>query len=276
MDRIFTRTTVKRNNNLTAKIAVSSVAFITGIGLLLVCVYAIIPAIISDTAEIIDHKFALELYEETVPEADPQVSAAPVFVQPDTPENISPRECFSSVLAENPDIVGRINIEKLGITYLVTQADDNKHYLKTGYDGKGSKSGTIFLDYRCDANTVPLKGHYIIYGHNMKDGSMFHSLTDYKNEFSFYDNAVIRFDTLYQDYEWEVFSAYITDTNFYFIDTVFSSNDEWLDFLHNIQQKSLYTTDAKLSADDVILTLCTCTYEFDNARFVVHARLKQP
>ena len=119
----------------------------------------------------------------------------------------------------------------------------------------------------------PLEGHYILYGHNMKNGSMFHNLSEYKNEDVFYNTPVIRFDTLYQDYEWEVFSAYVTDTDFYFIDTAFENDAEWLDFLRQIQQKSMYETDVRLTADDVVLTLCTCSYEFDDARFVIHARL---
>ncbi|MDD5018269.1 MAG: class B sortase [Eubacteriales bacterium] len=255
-------------SGLIAKIAVSSVAVMSGIIFLLVFVYVIIPAVISGTADIIDQNLAIELYEKTVVTDD----ASQVFEQPGAAV-LSPRDCFASVLADNPDIVGRISIEAQGITYLVTQADDNEHYLKTGYDGEKSNNGTIFLDYRCDADTAALEGHYIIYGHNMKDGSMFHNLMEYKNEDVFYNNRIIRFDTLYQDHEWEIFSAYVTDTNFYFIDTVFEGDSEWLDFLHEIQQKSMHETDTELVADDVVLTLCTCSYEFNNARFVIHARL---
>jgi sortase B len=84
---------------------------------------------------------------------------------------------------------------------------------------------------------------------------------------------MLRFDTLYEDYEWEVFSAYVTSTDFYYIETAFGSDEDWLEFINELKGKSLYQTDVTLSADDVVLTLSTCSYEFDGARFVVHARL---
>ena len=243
-----------------------------GIAFILVCVYTIIPGIISDAENKIEQRFALTLYEKTTLQTTS--SAQPVFDQPiETMDDQSPRPGFSSVLNENPDIVGRISIDTLGITYLVTQSDNNDHYLHIGYDGTESDSGTIFLDYRCDASAQPLSGHYILYGHNMKNGTMFHNLAKYKNPDVFNSNRTIRFDTLYADYEWEVFSAYVTDTDFYFIDTEFKDGQAWASFLDTIKQKSIYETDIALNSDDVVLTLCTCSYEFDSARFVVHARL---
>ena len=53
----------------------------------------------------------------------------------------------------------------------------------------------------------------------MKNGTMFHNLMEYKDEKFFYNNRTIRFDTVYEDLQWEIFSAYVSDTDFYFIDT---------------------------------------------------------
>ena len=119
------------NSSLVAKIAVSGTAVIFGIALLLICVYVIIPAVISDTAEIIDENFALEMYEETIQET--QDDTEQVFEQPDADDvALIVRSCFESVLEENPDIIGRISIDTLDITYLVTQSEDNEYYLTTG------------------------------------------------------------------------------------------------------------------------------------------------
>jgi sortase B len=266
---------LRAKSTLVAKVSVAAFAVLTGIAFILVCVYTIIPGMIANASSKVDARHALTLYERTVRYHED--TSQPVFEQPgETLAITEPRSCFSAVLDENPDIVGRISIEALGITYLVTQADDNEHYLVTGYDGAESKSGAIFLDYRCDAAAQPLCGHYIIYGHNMKNGTMFHNLTAYKDADTFYHNRIIRFDTLYADYEWEIFSAYVTDTNFYFIDTEFIDDLDWCGFLDTIREKSMHETDTELLADDVILTLSTCSYEFDDARFVVHARLIQP
>lgn len=259
---------------LMTKLAVIFSVLILGAALFLVCVYGILPSLISQVGDQMQIDLAKDYYQSTVEvEPAPAISAAAVFEQPEAETVRYPRECFASVRKDNPDIVGRITIEGLQITYLVTQSDNNSYYLKHGYDRSKSRSGAIFLDYRCIMDENPLKGHYVLYGHNMKNGSMFHNIKQYADEKTFYDNSMIRFDTLYEDFEWEVFSAYVTATDFNYIETSFADDAEWLKFVQQIQDRSLYKTDIKLSADDVVLTLSTCSYEFDNARFVVHARL---
>jgi|AGTN01.1.fsa_nt_gi sortase, SrtB family len=264
---------------LKAKITVIFVAVTLAVVLLVICAYIILPSVISDAnRQIEEHNLAQELYDMTVEQdiAAPTPSAAAAFVQPE-PDPAGtlrfPRDGFSAALQQNPDIVGRITLDACDIAYLVTQADDNKTYLSIGYDRKKSRSGAIFLDYRCDIERSPLYGHYILYGHNMKNGTMFHNLMEYKDEDFFDANRILRFDTLYEDCEWEIFSAYVTGTDFYYIQTSFADDAEWLSFLNTIQQKSMFDTGVRLSADDVVLTLSTCTYEFDDARFVIHARL---
>lgn len=269
---------------LLTKILVVATAILLGISVILIGAFIVLPGIISNSTKQLERDYASELYNKTV-ENPPQPASTEgiveaAFEQPATETSKSPgirfpRDSFASVLDVNEDIVGRISIEALGINYLVTQGIDNEYYLHMGYDRKKSSSGAIFLDYRCNIDLDTLKGHYILYGHNMKNGSMFHNLMQYKDEKFYYNNRIIRFDTLYEDYEWEIFSAYVTDTSFYFIDTTFKDDADWLDFLQTIQDKSIYPTNTKLTADDVILTLCTCTYELDDARFVVHARLKK-
>ena len=262
---------------LITKLAVILSVLALGIALFLVCVYGILPAIISGIGDQLDIDMAATLYQRTITqEPVPKANAAEVFEQPqpDTTATVRyPRDCFATVLQDNPDVVGRITIEGIDIAYLVTQTIDNDYYLTNGYDRQKSKSGAIFLDFRCDIDQEPLKGHYILYGHNMKNGTMFHNVKKYAEEEYFHNNRIIRFDTLYDDHEWEVFSAYVTSTEFYYIETSFDSDDEWLDFIKELQSKSLYQTDVALSADDTVLTLSTCSYEFDGARFVVHARL---
>ncbi len=273
------REKTRGKSELITKMAVIFGVVVLGAALFLVCVYGILPSIISQVGDDIQITLADNLYQRTMREAvsePPQASEAAVFEQPE-PETVTvptvPRACFASVLEENPEIVGRIAIEGLDIGYLVTQTDNNDYYLSHGYDRGKSRSGAIFMDYRCDADAYPLKGHYVLYGHNMKNGSMFHKLKDLTDEETFKNNRIIRFDTLYEDHEWEIFSAYVTGTDFNYIETAFADDEDWLKFLQDVQDKSLYKTDVKLSADDVVLTLSTCSYEFDNARFVVHARL---
>lgn len=265
----------KSERNTKLVVVLSVVAL--GVALIFVCVYGILPSLISQVGDQMQLTLADTLYQQTlqVPEdTAPQASAAAVFEQP-TPVAAPtvPRDCFAAVLKDNPDIIGRISIDGLKIAYLVTQTDNNDYYLSHGYDRSKSRSGAIFMDYRCDFHAYPLQGHYVLYGHNMKNGSMFHKLKELEDEQTFNNNRIIRFDTLYEDHEWEIFSAYVTGTDFYYIETSFPSDTEWLAFIEKLQEKSLYKTNVKLNEDDVVLTLSTCSYEFDNARFVVHARL---
>lgn len=260
---------------LFTKIAVSAFAVFLGLLFLVICVYLIIPSIISNASDGFDLSRARQMYESTL--IKPGSKAEPAFIQPGIEASgLKPRDNFSVALAENPDVIGRIDIDGVGIAYLVMQTEDNEYYLKTGYSGEESRIGAVFLDYRCNASLDPPKGHYIIYGHNIESGAMFHNLLKYKDEDTFRGNRIIRFDTLYKDYSWEIFSAYTTTTDFYYIDTVFRGSNEWLDFLHVIQRKSIFETNTVLSPDDAVLTLSTCTNVSDSQRFVIHARLVTP
>ena len=115
----------------------------------------------------------------------------------------------------------------------------------------------------------------IIYGHHMKDGSMFKTLMNYKEEGFYGQHPFIEYDSIKESTKWEIFSMYITDTKFDYIRTDFDSDEEYESFLKEIQSRSLYDTGVQVRKEDKILTLSTCTYEFDDARFTVHAKLIQ-
>lgn len=252
-----------------AKLALSAATVLMGIMLLLVMVYSVIPSAIADTAHLFEHDIAAEMYRRTLKDAD-----APAFRQTMVRQDISfPRDCFASVLKDNPDIVGRLTISGMGLGYLVTQYTDNTFYTDTGYNRRESDSGTLILDCRCNVNILMPQSHYVIYGKNLPGGTMFGRLWYFRDEKFFYANPLIRFDTLYEDYEWEVFSVYVAEPGFYFEDTVFSSGLEWLEFLKLLKSSSLYDTDVMLSRDDALLTLYTDSDDFPGARLVVHARL---
>ena len=86
------------------------------------------------------------------------------------------------------------------------------------------------------------------------------------------NHPIIELESLAESSIWEIFSIYITDTKFNYIRTDFDDIEEYQDFLYSIKNKSLYDTGISIDRNDHILTLSTCTYEFDNARFVIHAK----
>lgn len=181
---------------------------------------------------------------------------------------------FRQLYGENNDLVGWIQIPGTVIDYPVLQFMDNVFYLERNFYGEKHKAGSIFMDYRNGSEAEDF--NTILYGHHMADGSMFKDLMKYKKEDFFREHPTIKFDILNKEYEWEIFSIYVTDVEFYYIDTNFPTEEKKLDFIRSIRERTLYETDISVGPEDHILTLSTCTYEFDNARFVVHAKRVDP
>ncbi len=182
---------------------------------------------------------------------------------------------FDPLLEENSDIVGWIKIDDTRIDYPIVQSDNNEEYLTKGFNKEDNIAGSIFMDYR--NNIEKLDRNTVIYGHRMKDGTMFKDLTKFKNKKFFNEHKTFQIDTLYQSYEAEIFSFYTTTTEFNYIQTDFSSDEEFEQFLKQIEHNSYYYRDVNIEATDTIVTLSTCDYELDEleGRLVVHAKLKK-
>lgn len=175
---------------------------------------------------------------------------------------------------QNPDTVGYIRIQNTRVDYPVVYSGDNEFYLTNGFDKEPAESGAIFMDFRCDINDFDKTRNIILYGHRMRDGSMFKSLTNYQSKTFFCENPRIQFDTLNQQLNWEIFAVFITRTDFYYIDTDFPEDEKWMDFLAECKSRSMYETDVNFYPTDIILTLSTCAANVDK-RLVVMARLKR-
>ena len=177
---------------------------------------------------------------------------------------------YQSYASKNSDVVGWISVPNTMIEYPVVITDNNDYYLYHNYDKEESKSGAVFMDYR-NADFENSR-HVIIYGHNMRNGTMFHDLSSYKLKDFFDQNPVI---TLYYDgvkYEYEVFAAHVVLADINFIKTNFDSDQEFVDYFAELKSYSKFENDVQVGASDQVLTLSTCSYEYDDSRFVVQAR----
>ena len=172
---------------------------------------------------------------------------------------------------QNNDTVGWINVNNTNINYPFVQTSDNDYYLEHSFDNSYNEAGWLFLDYRNSSDFS--NRNNIIYGHSRLDKTMFGSLSKvlksswYNNK----DNHIIRLSLEDENTLWQIFSVYKIKTETYYITTDFSNDNEYLDFLNTIKNRSLYDFQSNLSKDDKILTLSTC-YS-DTERTVVHARL---
>lgn len=169
----------------------------------------------------------------------------------------------------NPDFKLWIKVDKTNIDYPVVQTTNNDHYLKYDFYNKPSDSGCIFMDYR---NNVKSK-NIILYGHNMRNKTMFNNLLKFKDKDFFDENNKIRVFKDNKEYIYEVFSVYTTDSKYDYLITNFNNPNEFKNYINNKKNKSLFKSNIKVNSNDKIITLSTCSYEFDDARTVVHAKL---
>lgn len=190
-----------------------------------------------------------------------------------TPDQVSQKYTYKENnqlewLNINDEYVGWLSIEGTNIDYPVVRGDDNKKYLNTDFFNKKSDAGALFMDYRNIAQFND--NHTVIYGHYMKDGSMFHNLHRYKDESYYETHDVIQLQGLYETRSYTIFSVYIESANDYELNlNALSGNDEG--YLEEILSRSMYDFKIKPSSKSKILTLVTCSYEVDNGRMIVHA-----
>ena len=178
---------------------------------------------------------------------------------------------FAALRQINPDIVGWLYCEGTPINYPVVQGEDNSYYLKHLFDGTYNANGSLFLD--CMAAGDFTDTHSIIYGHHMKNGSMFSSLDGYKDQDYFEAHPTLLLITPERGYLVKLFAGYVASVDDTAWTTGFSNEIEFERWLESARAKSTFTGNVSPIATDRILTLSTCSYEFQNARFVVHGVL---
>jgi len=170
------------------------------------------------------------------------------------------------------DYRGWIKINTTNIDYPMVQGKDNSYYLNRNIEGEYVIAGSIFMNYTnngfSDKNTI-------LFGHNMKDGTMFADLNKYKQKDFFYGDYIIEVETYNGDQlKYEVFSVYTTDVKDHYIIPNFDSNNEYKQFLNKIKDKSMYQSDIEIGVADKIITLSTCATNFTDKRLVIHGKLK--
>ena len=211
---------------------------------------------------------AAEAQESGVVTADETQGTSPEEVPPVAPIQVD----FDGLRAANPDVVAWIYCPDTPINYPVVQTADNAYYLKRLLDGSKNSAGTLFMDYRnaddfSDWNSV-------IYGHNMKNDSMFGTLSEYAADSYFQSHPELYLLTPEQDYVISVAAGFGTPANAELY-TAFCPNDEAKNRLVESWLKSSdFISDDYPTSEDRLITLSTCSYEYDNARYVLIGILK--
>lgn len=193
------------------------------------------------------------------------------------------QKSFDALYAQNQDIAGWITVKNTKVDYPVYQSplEDPEYYLNRTPKRTQSHHGSIFLDSRINLDNDEYR-NLILYGHHMADGSMFAQITRYKKLDFYKTTPTLTFNSIYENAEWKVFSVFITNTKkehgepFYFIRTKFEDDNDYMGFVTQLRVRSVLDIPVDVKADDKIIMLSTCSYEFDGFRTVVCARKVRP
>ena len=189
------------------------------------------------------------------------------------PTEPPPQESFAELLRYNPDTVAYLTIGEIVDLPVVQRENDNEYYLTHAYSGEEAREGALFLD---GANRLSDE-NLIIYGHNMRNGTMFGELSSFGEREFLLKNAVVRFDTLYENalyVPFAMFEASMDENDGHYFDVrqiVFDETSFEL-FVLKLRGRSVFDVPVEVEYGDQLLTLVTCSYNDDDGRYIVALR----
>lgn len=184
---------------------------------------------------------------------------------------------FQNLYAQNSDLIGWVKIEGTNINYPVMfTPNDAEFYLHRNFQKNDETRGLPFLD---GGTILGQSSNYIIYGHDMKDGTEFADITKYASKSYWKNHPVIQFSTIYETGEYTILAAFYSqiynqdDTVFKYYQFNYPADaDQYQNFVDQVKKLSLYDTGVTAQYGEQLLTLSTCTYQTKNGRLAVVAK----
>lgn len=254
--------------------------------IILVSVGMIVHKLVSDANEqklnedLANKMHAVDHSRPTIPSGPvtvPSTPDVPVIPQPPKPDEIQDR--FKELYDINNDMVGWIQIEGTAIDYPVVQSPyEDDYYLRRNFYKKSATSGTVYAREECSIQ--PASDNVVLYGHNMRNGTMFHDLINYKDIEYWKSHRYIYFDTLTEDHTYEIFAVFVTTADpsvgfRYHLYNNLSSKSAYDNYIRKCKELAYYETGITPQHGEKLLTLSTCDKEIgygDDGRLVVIAR----
>lgn len=206
-------------------------------------------------------------------------AAAETLVDPTAPPDealeIEANPVCAEAYAQNSDFIAALQAGEDTVLYVV-QGEDNDFYMNHDFYGNYSQAGSAFLDCRCSLE--PRDTHFLIHGHNMRNGAVFGDLDSFRKLDYLKKNSVFTFAMMYET-EYYVPYAILDissneDSKYYFKPTEWNFDTEaaFAEFIEEMRARSFFDIPVELRADDALLTLSTCSYNYDNGRLLVACR----
>ena len=216
-----------------------------------------------------DETFDKDLYTQ------PGTPEYTTITHPKTGKELTLLTKYVPLFELNQDVVGWIRIDGTNINYPVMQTPEwVNYYLTRDFNGNNSKHGAIYINESADVK-LP-SDNVTIYGHKMKDGTMFASLHKYKEQSFFKENPHITFDTIYEHHVYVIISVFTIaatwDTDFPYHEFVDGDEASFTEFVSKCKALSLYDTGVDAVYGDKLITLSTCEHSIDDGRLVVVAK----
>jgi len=178
---------------------------------------------------------------------------------------------FDALSERFPGIVAWIRLEGTALDYPLMQGTDNYFFLGHLPDGTSHRNGSVFLDNRNNADLSDRNS--LIYGHESRTGDMFGMLKNYRQQTFYEENPVINIYTASNDYELLLFAGYLVDSGVEAPSIIFRDDAAFERYIADLKRRSFFRSDVEVGVDDRIVSLCTCAYDYTNARWVIVGKL---
>ena len=210
-------------------------------------------------------------------------------------EYLEYNDIANKLLSQNPDLVGYIKVPGTLVSYPVVQKKSkdvtvnmNDYYLYRTFHQEDSRSGCIFMDYRCHFDEVfehrrivDNSGNVFIYGHNMNNRTMFGSLRDYvSNPYFYSEHPLVELSSCYNDYTYKIFAIFIVDGEDYESEYAFDcwntlefpDEETFYWYVNEAKKRTTVNTNVDVEYGDPILSLYTCNGLCANAKLILMCR----
>lgn len=188
---------------------------------------------------------------------------------------------YEKLYQENQDLIGWIKIDETNVNYPVMQTKEPKNpifYDHRSFQKEEDVKGLPLIDSRCNLESENI----IIYGHNMKDGTMFGSLKKYKEKSYYEKHPIIQFDTIYEKSQYQIIGVLLSKIYYdndapkgeylYYENIELDSEEQFQEYVNNVKKDSLYDIEETAQYGDKLITLFTCHYHTEDGRLLVVAK----